>query len=159
MPKERVSVTRRIDVPASRVFDLVTTPQGHVRIDGSGMLEACGGESRLSAVGQYFDIDMDRAPLNDIPGLGKYKVRNTVTAIVADRLLEWNVAGIDKPPVGHVYGWQIDPDGDAACTVTNYCDWSGLPEESRGARQWPIVPVEMLERSLDNLERIVTSDS
>ncbi len=90
MPEERVSVTRRIDVPASRVFDLVTTPQGHVRIDGSGMLEACGGESRLSAVGQYFDIDMDRAPLNDIPGLGKYKVRNTVTAIVADRLLEWN---------------------------------------------------------------------
>jgi len=69
------------------------------------------------------------------------------------------VAGIDKPPVGHVYGWRIEPDGDSACTVTNYCDWSGLPEASRSARQWPIVPVDMLERSMDNLERIVTSES
>ena len=159
MPQERVSVTRRIAAPASRVFEVVTDPRGHVRIDGSGMLEASGGESRLTAVGQSFDMDMDRAPLNDIPGMGKYKVRNTVTAIVPDRLLEWNVAGIDKPPVGHVYGWQIEPDGDDACLVTNYCDWSGLGEGSRGARQWPIVPLEMLERSVDNLQRIVASES
>ncbi len=157
MSVERLSVTRRIAVPASRVFDLVSDPAGHVAIDGSGMLEAAPAAARLSEVGQTFDVDMDRAPLNDIPGMGKYKVRNTVTALVPNKLVEWSVSGVDRPPVGHVYGWQIDDDGDDACRVTNYCDWSGITDEYRNAREWPIVPSHMLEKSLDNLERLVTS--
>lgn len=158
MSADRVAVTRRIAAPAGRVFDIVSDPAGHVAIDGSGMLEAAPGSARLSEVGQTFDMDMDRAPLNDIPGMGKYKVRNTVTAIVPGRLVEWSVAGIDRPPVGHVYGWQVDPDGDDACQVTNYCDWSGITDDYRTGRNWPIVPSEMLEKSLDNLERLAISD-
>ena len=110
---DRVSVTRRIAAPASQLFQIVSNPAGHVDIDGSGMLEAATDARPLTAVGETFDIDMDREPLGDIPDMGKYKVRNTVTKIVPGRLFEWTVGGIDRPPSGHLYGWQLEPVGDA----------------------------------------------
>ena len=157
MTSDRVSATRRIAAPAGKLFQIVSNPAGHVEIDGSGMLEASPDARQLTAVGETFDMDMDRAPLGDIP-LGKYKVRNTVTQFVPDRLFEWGIGGMDRPPLGHVYGWQLEPVDDNQTDVTNYCDWTDIPEEMRSARSWPIVPVHMLEQSVANLERIATSD-
>ena len=88
--------------------------------------------------------------------MGKYKVRNTVTKIVPDRVFEWTVGGIDRPPLGHLYGWQLDPVSDTETEVTNYCDWTNISEEMRSRRAWPIVPVDMMERSVENLERVAT---
>ncbi len=157
MSPDRIAVTRRVAAPAATIFAIVANPAGHVEIDGSGMLEAAPDAKQLSAVGETFDMDMDRTPLSDIPNLVKYKVRNTVTQLVPDRLIEWGIGGVDQPPLGHLYGWQIEPVGDQECDVTNYCDWTGIPEEMRARREWPIVPVEMLERSVENLQRIATS--
>src|SRR5687768_13673093 len=110
---ERVTVTRTIAAPASKIYDVVSHPQGHVDIDGSGMLEAAPDARPLTAVGDTFDMDMDREPLGDFP-MGKYKVRNTVTQIEPGSLVEWSVGGVDVPPVGHVYGWSLTPVGDSA---------------------------------------------
>jgi hypothetical protein len=158
MPADRISATRRIAAPASKVFQIVASPAGHVEIDGSGMLEAAPGAKPLTEVGDTFDMDMDRTPLNDIPGLVKYQVRNTVTQIVPDRLLEWNVGSADRPPLGHVYGWQIEPVSDGECDVTNYCDWTAISQQNRERRPWPVVPADMLEKSVSNLQRIATRD-
>ncbi len=158
MSSNRVAVTRRIAAPASTLFAIVSDPAGHVRIDGSGMLVSAPDARPLTTVGDTFEMDMDRAPLNDIPGLGKYHVRNTVTQVVPDRLIEWNVAPADRPPVGHVYGWQLEPVDDEHTDVTNYCDWTDLPEETRSQRDWPIVPASMLEQSVANLERVAVGD-
>jgi len=156
MSSDRVSTSRRIAAPAAKLFKIVSNPAGHVAIDGSGMLEAAPDARQLTAVGETFDIDMDRAPLGDIPNMGKYKVRNTVTKIVPDRVFEWTVGGIDQPPLGHLYGWQLDPVSDTETEVTNYCDWTNISEEMRSRRAWPIVPVDMMERSVENLERVAT---
>jgi hypothetical protein len=153
---DRVSVTRRIAAPASTIYAIVSTPSGHVAIDGSGMLDGVLEGEQLTAVGDTFDMDMDREPLGDIPGLTKYQVRNTVTEIVPDRLVEWTIGQIDAPPLGHVYGWLLEPVGEAETDVTNYCDWTNANEELRAAREWPIVPVAMLEKSVENLERLAT---
>jgi hypothetical protein len=155
---DRLSATRRIAAPASKLFQIVSSPAGHVQIDGSGMLEAAPDAKPLTEVGDTFDMDMDRTPLNDIPGLVKYKVRNTVTQFVPDRLIEWTVGSADRPPLGHVYGWRIEPVSDTESEVTNYCDWTGIPQEARERRPWPVVPVHMLEQSVENLERIATQD-
>jgi hypothetical protein len=149
-----VSATRRISAPAGKVFQIVSNPAGHVQIDGSGMLEAAPDARPLTSVGETFDMDMDRAPLGDIPDMGKYQVRNQVTQIIPDRLFEWGVGGIDTPLFGHVYGWQIEPIGDTECDVTNYCDWTNIPEAMRSRLTWPVVPLEMLEKSVENLDRI-----
>jgi hypothetical protein len=156
MSSERISATRRIAAPASKLFQIVSSPDGHVQIDGSGMLEASPGAKPLTAVGDTFDMDMDRTPLNDIPNLVKYQVRNTVTQFVPDRLIEWAVGSADRPPMGHVYGWQIEPVTDTESDVTNYCDWTAIPQANKDRRPWPVVPVEMLEKSVENLDRIAT---
>jgi uncharacterized protein YndB with AHSA1/START domain len=87
MSTERVEVTRRIAAPAAVIFELITDPAGHVRIDGSGMLVAAGHTDRLRAVGDIFEMDMDREPLGDLP-IGRYRVQNTVTRISPDTDLE-----------------------------------------------------------------------
>ncbi len=157
MSAERVSVTRRIAAPAAAIYAIVSDPAGHVKIDGSGMLDAAVDAPALTAVGDTFDIHMDRTPLNDIPGLVKYSVRNTVTQIEAGRLVEWTIGGIDQPPLGHVYGWLLEPVSDTETDVTNYCDWTNIVQSLRDAgRTWPIVPVEMLEESLAKLDKIAT---
>jgi hypothetical protein len=153
-----VSATRRVGVPAGKLFKIVSNPAGHVDIDGSGMLVAAPDARPLTAAGETFDMDMDREPLGDIPNMGKYKVRNTVTKIIPDRLFEWTVGGVDQPPVGHVYGWQLEPVSDNETDVTNYCDWTNISEEMRSRRAWPVVPVHMLEKSVENLERIATKE-
>jgi len=156
---ERVSATRRIAGTAHQVFVAVTDPACHVQIDGSGMLRNAGGVGRLEAVGDFFDIEMDRQPLGDVIGLGSvpryYTIRNTVTRMVPDRLLEWAPALAGKPPSGRVYGWQIEPAGNSACDVTNYCDWHAISDELRDRLTWPVVPTAALERSIGNLARVV----
>ena len=156
MSSDRVSATRRIAAPASTLFQIVSNPAGHVEIDGSGMLEAAPDARQLTAVGETFDMDMDREPLGDIPDMGKYKVQNTVTQIIPDRLIEWTIGGAGRPPVGHVYGWQLEPVSDTETDVTNYCDWTNIPDDMRNWATWPVVPVHMLEKSVENLERIAT---
>jgi hypothetical protein len=151
-----VSATRRIAAPASRLFPIVATPSGQVAIDGSGMLDAAPDDRPLTTVGETFDMDMDREPLGDIPGLTKYQVRNTVTRITPDRLIEWTVGFGDHPPFGHVYGWALDPVSETETDVTNYCDWSNATDEMRAGVSWPVVPVAMLEQSVENLDRLVS---
>lgn len=159
MSASRISVTRRIAAPASEIFEIVSSPAGHVRIDGSGMLEATPDAGPVASVGDSFDMDMDRTPLSDIPGLVKYRVRNTVTQLVPDRVFEWAVGTPERPNLyGHVYGWQVEPVSDTECDVTNYCDWSGVAQRHLDRRPWPVVPVEMLETSVGNLARIVTGE-
>jgi hypothetical protein len=152
--QQRVSLTTVVQAPASAVFAIVSDPAGHVLIDGSGMLVAAPDAKKLTAVGDTFDMDMDREPLGDVPEMGKYQVRNTVTAIEPDALIEWNVGTTGRTPIGHVYGYQLVDAGDGATEVTSYCDWSGLSEKM-AARipHWPIVPASMLEKSLENLKR------
>jgi hypothetical protein len=67
---DRVSATRRIAAPAHAIFLLVSDPARRVDIDGSGMLQAAPGARPLAAVGQTFEMDMDRRRLGDIPQYG-----------------------------------------------------------------------------------------
>ena len=158
MSTDRVSATRRIAASAPALYAIVSDPNGHVAIDGSGMLEAAPDARALSAVGDTFVIDMDRTPLGDIPGLVKYTVQNTVTAIEPDRLFEWTIGGVDQPPLGHVYGWQLTPVSENETDVTNYCDWTNITDELRArGREWPIVPVHMLERSVEKLSQVAAA--
>jgi uncharacterized protein YndB with AHSA1/START domain len=148
----RLELTRSINAPPAAVFTVITDPAGHVQIDGSGMLVAAQNSSPLTRVGDSFVMNMDREPLGDLP-LGKYQVRNTVTAFVPDELFEWNVGGVDQPPFGHVYGYRLEPSSDDATIVTLYVDWAGVRASSIRDR-FPIVPAHMLEKSLDNLDWI-----
>jgi hypothetical protein len=95
---DHVSVTRRIAAPANKIFLIVSNPAGHVEIDSSGMLQTAPDARPLTAVGQTFDMDMDRRPLGDIPNMAEYKVRCTVTQLIPHRLIEWTVRAVGSLP-------------------------------------------------------------
>jgi hypothetical protein len=153
----RATVQRRIDATADEVFAVVADPNGHVEIDGSGMLVAAPDPQPLRKVGDTFEMNMDREPLGDFPEMGKYTVLNTVTKIEPGKAIEWNVGTAEHGAFGHVYGYELTPAGDGGTDVVLYVDWSGVPEEVRSVVQWPVVPVHMLEKSLENLEPVVAA--
>ena len=109
-------------------------------------------------MGDTFLIDMDREPLGDVP-MGKYQVENLVTAFQQDRELAWAPGRAGKKPFGHIYGVQLVPVSDSETDVLHYCDWSGIREKfkARGQGIWPVVPVDMLVKTLENLDRVATS--
>lgn len=159
MSDDRHSTSRRVAASPAAIFALLTDPATHAAIDGSGMVEAAIDAKPVTAVGDTFDMDMDRTPIGDIPGLVKYKVRNHVTRFEPDRLLEWTTGGIGTPPVGHHYGWELAAVGEGETEVTHYCEWSGISDEVRARVNWPVVPLSMLEQSVANLDRLATSAS
>jgi len=154
MSDKRVSATRRIPASAAEVFAIVSSPAGHVEIDGSGMLVSTEAKAPAQ-VGDTFTMHMDRRPLSDIPNLVEYDVVNVVTRIEPNRLFEWAVGAPGRGTLGHVYGWQLVAVSDTETDVTNYCDWTDLPEKYLAQWTWPIVPVEMLERSVAKLTQVV----
>ena len=73
--------------------------------------------------------------------------------------MEWTTGGIDGPPVNHVYGWQLEPVGEGETQVTHYCDWSGISDDARSRRTWPVVPLSMLEATVASLARLATTNA
>jgi uncharacterized protein YndB with AHSA1/START domain len=150
---DRIAASGTVPASPAEVFRIVTDPAMHVEIDGSGMLQAAPGARRLETPGDTFEMDMDREPLGDVP-MGRYKALNTVTRIVPGALVEWNVGAHDRGPYGHVYGWEIREVAAGETEVTNYCEWSNVPEKARP--HFPIVPLAMLQRSVENLAALVS---
>jgi hypothetical protein len=139
------------------VFELVTDPRGHVAIDSSGMLMSATGEPARAA-GDTFVVHMDRAALNDFPELGKYDVTVHITAFEQDREIAWTVLGQVKPPIGHVYGYRLEP-VDGGTLVTSYYDWSEIDPIWRERDIFPIISEGALRATLGILARTVESPS
>jgi len=152
---ERIETRRIIAAPAADIFAVLCDPQGHVAIDSSGMLQDAQGDS-VGAVGDNFVVHMDRESLNDFPQLGKYDVTVTIMEFEQDRLISWTVLGQIRPPIGHVYGYQLQPTDDAAATmVTSFYDWSNIDPKWRDAGIFPVLSEGALRATLGILDRTV----
>ena len=123
MASERFEVQRAIPADPSAIFRVLCDPQGHVAIDSSGMLQdATGGPA--AAVGDSFVVHMDREALNDYP-MGHYDVTIKITTFVPDREIAWTIEGVIEPPIGHIYGYKLEP-VEGGTLVTSYYDWSEI---------------------------------
>ena len=150
---ERMEVQRPIAAEAHAIFALLASPQGHVQIDSSGMLMSAEGEP-ARAVGDTFVVHMDRDALNDYP-LGLYDVTVQITRYEQDREIAWTVLGAIKPPLGHTYGYRLEPLSDGGTLVTSIYDWSTIAEEWREAAIFPILSEGALRATLGILARTV----
>src|SRR4029079_6143230 len=139
-------------VPAA-VFRVLCDPQGHVAIDSTGMLMDATGEP-VTAVGDSFVVHMDREALNDYP-MGRYDVTVTITTLVPDREIAWTIVGEIRPPIGHAYGYTLEP-VDGGTLVTSYYDWSSIDPMWKEAAIFPIIPESALRGTLGILARTVT---
>ena len=153
---ERFEVQRTIPAEASAIFDVVRSPQGHVAIDASGMLQSASGEP-AGALGDTFVIHMDRESLGDLP-MGKYDVTVTITGYEQDRFITWEVSGPGFPSIGHYYGYRLEPVDDGTL-VTSIYDWSQVDEKWKPEGTWPIISELALKATLGILERTVRGPS
>ncbi|MCU1452905.1 MAG: Polyketide cyclase / dehydrase and lipid transport [Acidimicrobiales bacterium] len=152
MTTERMEVQRTIEADPATIFALLCDPQGHVAIDSSGMLQAATGDP-AAAVGDSFVVHMDREALNDYP-MGRYDVTVTITTFVPDREIAWTILGEIRPPIGHVYGYTLEP-VEGATLVTSYYDWSSIDPVWREANIFPILSEGALRATLGILDRTV----
>lgn len=149
---ERFEVQRTIPADAADIFSVISSPEGHVAIDASGMLQSCEGEP-AKALGDTFVIHMDREALGDLP-MGKYDVTVTITGYEQDRFITWEVSGDNFPSIGHYYGYRLEP-GAEGTLVTSIYDWSQIEENWKASGAWPIIPESALKATLGILERTV----
>jgi uncharacterized protein YndB with AHSA1/START domain len=150
---ERFEVQRTIKADPAAIFRVVSDPHGHVTIDASGMLmDATGEPSR--AVGDTFVVHMDREALNDFP-MGLYDVTVEIIKFEPDREIAWTILGTIKPPIGHIYGYRLEPTDDGTL-VTSYYDWSRIDPVWKEADIFPIIPEASLRATLGILARTVT---
>ena len=122
----RVAASRRIDVPATAIFEILANPNRHSEFDGSDMLRGVVIGRPISGVGETFTIQMHR--------LGRdYEMINHVVEFEMDRLIVWepspgdiDTAGGDPSkmgvPSGYRWGYQLVPDGPSATMVTEFFD-------------------------------------
>jgi len=142
-----VSVSRHIDAPAATVFAVVRDPALHAVIDGSGTVKGSNEPSgELLEMGSTFGMDMRLG----VP----YRISNEVVEYEADRRLAWRHMG------GHRWRYEVTPDGDGACTVTETFDWSTsrLPRLIQALGQ-DRKHVPNMQRTLERLDRYVTTGS
>jgi len=156
MTVERFEVQRKIGAEPAAIFRLLSDPQGHVAIDSSGMLMSASGEP-VEAVGDTFVVHMDRESLNDYP-LGLYDVTVTITELEPERHIAWTVVGRMDPPIGHVYGYLLEPVDDGTL-VTSYYDWSRIDAVYKDSGILPVLSEGALRATLGILDRTVTRDS
>jgi hypothetical protein len=152
MTADRLEVQRAIAASPAVIFGVLRDPRGHVAIDSSGMLMSAEGEP-VTAVGDTFVVHMDREALNDYP-LGEYDVTVTITTFVPDREIAWTVIGQIRPPLGHIYGYLLEPAPDGTL-VTSYYDWSSAAPDWKQAGIFPVIPEAALRATLGILARTV----
>jgi hypothetical protein len=151
----RLEVDRKIAADPAAIFDVLRNPAGHVAIDATGMLMSADGEP-AAAVGDRFVVHMDRDSLRDVD-LGEYDVTVVIETFEADREIAWSIDGTMQPPMGHVYGYRLDPIDDGTL-VTSYYDWSNLHEQYAGfADRFPIISEASLRATLGILARTVAA--
>jgi hypothetical protein len=156
MAADRIEVQRTIAAEPAVIFGILRDPQGHVAIDSSGMLQSAEGEP-VGAVGDTFVVHMDREALNDYP-LGKYDVTVKITEFEPDREIAWTIEGNIKPPIGHVYGYRLEPAADGGTLATSYYDWSDISQQWRDAGIFPVISEGALRATLGILSRTATSN-
>ena len=150
---QRLEVDRAIAADPSAIFEVLRSPDGHVSIDASGMLMSAEGDP-ASGVGDRFLVHMDRDALGDVP-LGEYDVTVVIETYEPDREIAWSIDGVMQPPLGHVYGYRLEP-VDGGTLVTSYYDWSNLhPDYVAIADRFPIVSEASLRATLGILARTV----
>lgn len=152
--EKRIEVQRAIAAEPSAIFDLLRSPDGHVAVDASGMLMWAEGEA-ATAVGDRFTMHMDRDSLRDVD-LGEYQVDVVFSRFTRDEELEWGVEGGFDPPIGHVYGYRLEPI-EGGTLVTSYYDWSDTHPQYDGMVEaiFPVIKETALLATLGILARTV----
>jgi len=161
-----VEVSRRIEVPAALIFEILANPQRHMDFDGSDMIRGAVFNRPISGVGDTFAMKMNR--------LGRdYLMLNHVVEFEPGRRIFWEPAPGDLPtaggdpskigtPAGYRWGYILTLDGNNATVVTEVFDCGSKENRQtllREGGEWingTNAVLESMTASLERLEKIST---
>jgi hypothetical protein len=150
---KRITVERTINASSDAVFDVLSNPQRHVEIDGSGFVRSDEKTNRIQGSGDVFRMNM----AGDHMG-GEYQTDNTVTGFSENHLLAWATAPADTEPPGWEWVWELESQGSDETLVRLTYDWSKVTDKQLLEKvSFPLVTEPQLEESLDNLDQAVTA--
>ncbi|WP_130012782.1 SRPBCC family protein [Serinicoccus sediminis] len=147
-----ITVSRTIDASAKNVFEVLTLPDNHVAIDGSGFVQSVDQGDRITSTGQTFRMNMT----GDHMG-GDYQTDNHVTGYDKDKLVAWQTAPADTDPPGWEWVWELTPQGPDQTEVRLTYDWSKVTDKELLKKvSFPLVSEDEMETSLGNLAAATT---
>jgi len=150
---QKITVSRTIDASTSAVFDVLSNPERHAELDGSGFVISDEKSDRITATGQSFRMNMT----GDHMG-GDYQTDNLVTGYDENKLLAWKTAPAGAEPPGWEWLWELSADGADSTEVTLTYDWSAVTDrELLQKLSFPLVPESALEESLGRLAAAVST--
>ncbi len=139
--EQKVSVSRVIDASPGAIFEVLTSTEGHVAIDGSGMVRD-DIEHKTLELGSTFGMKMRYG----LP----YRITNTVVEYEQDRLIAWEHFG------KHRWRYELEP-VDGGTRVTETFDWSTARSPKMiELMGYPKKHPASMEATLERLEAHVT---
>ncbi|WP_168701387.1 SRPBCC family protein [Gordonia paraffinivorans] len=143
----QVTVERVIEAPVDAVFDILSNPERHQRLDGSGFIRGVDHADRIQKVGQVFTMNM----AGDHMG-GDYQTDNHVTGYAKDKLLAWKTTPAGTEPPGWDWVWELESLGPGETLVRHTHDWSKVTDKKLLEQVgFPLVSRDQLEDTLGRL--------
>ncbi|WP_375490501.1 SRPBCC family protein [uncultured Jatrophihabitans sp.] len=139
-----------IDAPPAEIFALLSDPDRHPEIDGSGTVRGVQASTAPLRAGSVFDMHMKHGY--------SYSTRNTVVELQPDRVIAWQTRPLTRPLSwligGRIWRYELTPDGSGTRVMGT---WDLRPERKRALVR-PLAGdpgADMLE-TLRRIGRIVT---
>lgn len=151
--EKKITVSRTIDAGAKAVFHVLSNPERHAELDGSGFIRSDHKTDRITGVGQVFTMNMEGDHLG-----GEYQTENHVVGYDENKLLAWKTANAGMEPAGWQWIWELKPIDDATTQVTHTYDWSQVTDKELLSKNlFPLVSESQLNDTLGKLAAAAAS--
>ncbi len=148
-----MSVSRSIDASNTDIFEVLSNPERHVELDGSGFVRSVAQADRITATGQVFTMNME----GDHMG-GEYQTDNHVVGYDPGSLVAWKTAPAGTEPPGWEWVWELTPTTPDSTDVKCTYDWSKVTDKDLLEKVgFPLVTEEQLDDTLNRLAAAVSS--
>lgn len=150
--EKSITVQREIPAAATEIFAVLSNPDRHADLDGSGFVQGVDHADRITANGQSFRMNMT----GDHMG-GDYQTDNVVSGFDPGKLIAWKTAPAGTEPPGWEWLWELDPQGPTSTSVSLTYDWAKVTDpEILKKVSFPLVTQEQLDASLSHLAEAVS---
>ena len=146
MSDTSIVVTRTLDATPDAIFDLLSNPERHHEIDGSGTVVSDDHTDRVQAAGDVFRMNMTREAMG-----GDYQTDNHVTGFDENKLIAWKTAPAGSEPPGWQWVWELNATGSSTTEVSLTYDWSAMDPQLAQKVGMPVISEDDLEASLKKL--------
>lgn len=138
-----VQASRVVAAPAERIFEQIADPALQPAWDGNDNLAEAAPGQRVRTAGDVFAMTLTNGQVRE----------NHVVELEEGRRIAWRPAVPGAAPPGHLWRWELEPEGTGT-RVTHTYDWSELHDASRRARARATGPAQLLA-SIDRLAGVV----